>query len=58
MTHSSISQYDFLFALLPLLVLTVLFTIIIVARIHATSLPVNKTYQNIDPDSIGLDGLS
>jgi hypothetical protein len=58
MHHVSISQYDFLFALLPVLVVTVLFSILIAARIYATSLPVNKTYQYIDPNGIGIDGMS
>jgi hypothetical protein len=58
MTHASISQYDFLFAAIPVLVVTVLFSILIAARIYATSSPVNKLYQNIDPNGIGLDGLS
>lgn len=58
MINTSISHYDFLFALLPVLVVTVLFTILIVARIYANSLPVNKNIQFVDPDSLGLDGIS
>ena len=49
---------DVLVAAVPVLVMTVFFSILIVARIYATSLPVNKNIQFVDPDSLGLDGLS
>jgi len=49
---------DILIAAVPVLVITVLFSIPIAARIYATSLPVNKKTQFIDPDGTGIDGLS
>jgi hypothetical protein len=58
MSTTSLSHYDFLYALLPVLVVTVLFSILIAARIYATSLPVNKNLQFVDPDGLGLDGMS
>ena len=58
MSHHTLSQYDFLYALLPVLTMTVLFSIPIAARIFANSKPVDHTTQFIDPDSVGLDGLS
>lgn len=58
MFTTSFSQYDILYALLPVLVITVLFSILIVARIYATSLPINKKIQFVDPNNTGLDDLS
>jgi hypothetical protein len=52
-----IQNIDILVAIVPVLVTTVFFTILIVARIYATSLPVNPALR-IDPDSLGLNGLS
>lgn len=49
---------DIVVAAVPVLVTTVFFSILIAARIYATSLPINKETQFIDPDSVGLDGLS
>jgi len=45
---------DILVATVPVLVMTVFFSILIVARIYATSLPINKKAQFVDPDSVGL----
>ena len=55
---STISNYDYLYALLTVLTVTVLFSIPIAARIFATSKPVDHATQFIDPDSVGLDGMS
>lgn len=52
-----VQNIDIMIAVIPVLVTTVFFTILIVARIYATSLPVNAR-QRIDPDAVGLDGLS
>lgn len=48
---------DVAVAVVPVLVVTVFFTILIVARIYATSLPVNPALR-IDPEEIGINGLS
>ena len=49
---------DVVIATIPVFVVTVFFLILISFRIYATSLPINKVLQFIDPDSIGMDGLS
>jgi hypothetical protein len=53
-----VQTIDILVAVVPVLVMTVFFSILIVARIYATSLPINKKIQYIDPDSLGFDGMS
>jgi hypothetical protein len=55
MIHAT--NIDIIVSTVPVLVVTVLFSILIVARIYTTSLPVDDS-QRIDPDSVGLDGLS
>jgi len=52
-----VAQIDVIVSVVPVLVITVFFTILIVARIYATSLPVDSALR-IDPDAVGLDGLS
>lgn len=52
-----IQDTDVIIAVIPVLVTTVFFLILIVARIYATSMPINSALR-IDPDSVGLDGLS
>ncbi len=46
-----LQNIDILVAVVPVLVTTVFFTILIVARIYATSLPVNSKLR-IDPNRI------
>jgi hypothetical protein len=52
-----IQNIDIIVATVPVLVTTVFFTILIVARIYATSLPVDPALK-IDPNNLGIDGLS
>ena len=52
-----IEQIDVIVSVVPVLVVTVFFTILIVARIYGTSQPFNPA-NGIDPDAVGLDGLS
>lgn len=50
-------ELDIMIAVMPVLSLTIFFMILITMRIHATSQPVSY-HQLIDPDEIGLDGMS
>lgn len=45
-------------ACIPMLALTIFFMILITYRIHSTSEPVRLDQCLIDPDEIGLDGMS
>lgn len=52
-----LEQIDIIVSVVPVLVITVLFSILIVARIYGTSQPFNRV-NGIDPDAVGIDGLS
>lgn len=52
-----VEQIDVVVSVVPVLVITVLFSILIVARAYATSQPFDRA-NGIDPDAVGLDGLS
>ena len=45
-------------ALVPVLAMTVFFTILIVARIYATSLPFDRSLAVTDDEVDGLQGMS
>lgn len=51
-------ELDIMIACIPVLALTIFFMILITYRIHSTSEPVRLDQCLIDPDAIGVDGLS
>lgn len=50
-------EFDIMIAAAPVLVITIFFLILIVYRIYDASNPVSSGI-NIDPNEIGMDGLS
>ena len=52
-----VEQIDVLVSVVPVLVVTVLFSILIAARIYGTSQPFDPA-NGIDPEEIGINGLS
>lgn len=52
------NDIDIMIACIPVMALTIFFMILITYRIHSTSEPVRLDQCLIDPDDIGIDGLS